>query len=172
MLQRLGNTSDHQTGADKRQARRMRVLMSGNISLPGDLSTFTCTVRNLSESGAMIVFSDLTPVPEHFSLHVELSGFKVDCEKIWHDGLTFGVRFLSEREPVKSLRQQMVNTSETALSQQTRHDFEMRDRLAEDEKKIAEERASERRREMAEAVSAGRRAALLGLANGKFGKRP
>jgi hypothetical protein len=171
MLQQLGNTFDNQAGADKRQARRMRVLMSGNILLPGNLSTFPCTVRNLSEGGAMIVFPDLTPVPEHFSLHVELSGFKVECEKIWQDGLTYGVRFLSEREPVKSLRQQLVNTSETALSQQTRRDFEIRERLAEDERRIAEERAAERRREMAEAVSAGRRAALLGIANGKFGKR-
>jgi len=171
MLQRVGNTFDTEAGADKRQARRMRVLMTGNISLPGNLSTFLCTVRNLSEGGAMIVFPDLTPVPERFSLHVELSGFKVECEKIWQDGLTFGVRFLSEREPVKSLRQQLVNTSETALSQQTRRDFEIRDRMAEDKKRIAEQRAAERRHQMAEAVTAGRRAALLGLANGKFGKR-
>jgi hypothetical protein len=158
-------------GADKRRNRRMRVLMSGYISINGHLSSFPCTIRNMSDGGAMLIFPEVTPVPERFTLYMDLSGFKVDCARVWQDGLSYGVRFTSGKEPFKPVRQQHVLTSETALSQRTRREIELREKQADEERRIAEERAAERRREMAEAVAAGRRAALLGIANGKFGKR-
>ncbi len=157
--------------ADKRRFRRMRVLMSGYISINGHMSSFPCKIRNLSDGGAMLIFPEVTPVPEKFTLYMDLYGYRVECTRVWHDGLIYGVRFTSERESFKPVRQQHVLTSETALSQRTRREIELREKQAEEERRNAEERAAERRREMAEAVAAGRRAALLGIANGKFGKR-
>ena len=44
---------------ERRAEPRLRVLLAGKLAFPDSASTADCTIRNLSETGALIVTSDL-----------------------------------------------------------------------------------------------------------------
>ncbi len=113
---------------EERRARRQRVLMKGYVAYHGNYASIPCNIRNLSETGAMVVLEAPVAIPGQFTLFAELAGFKVDCEVAWQRGLAFGVRFISQREQSKIVRQQILGTSEKALSELTLRQMEMRDR--------------------------------------------
>ena len=113
---------------EERRAKRHRVLLRGHIGFNDNFVSVNCAIRNLSETGAMLVLEAPAAIPENFTLFAELSGFKVECNTAWHKGLALGVRFTSGRQPVKMARSQHLGTSQTALSEQTRKAMEIRDR--------------------------------------------
>lgn len=113
---------------EERIARRRRVLMKGVVSFNDGFSSAPCTIRNLSDTGAMIVLDAPAAVPTRFMLHAEIAGFKVPGEVAWHRGLAMGVRFTGPFEESRIVRQQHVGTSETALSDRILHEIEIRDR--------------------------------------------
>ncbi len=113
---------------EERRARRQRVLMKGYVAYHGNFASVPCAIRNLSETGAMLVLEAPVAIPAAFMLFSELGGFKVDCEVAWQRGLAFGVRFTSQREQSKIVRHQTIGTSQTALSEMTLRSMEERDR--------------------------------------------
>ncbi len=112
-------------GEDHRAAPRRRVLLKGLVSLDGLFSAEPCTVRNISDTGAMIIFEHPAVVPTRFTLIIDLLGFKVLCEQVWQKGLTFGVRFASAREETSFRRRQVLSTSENALSKSATRQIDM-----------------------------------------------
>jgi hypothetical protein len=58
-------------------------------------------------------------VPSHFTLFVELDGFKVECEKVWHRGKHYGVRFRGPRIGTNPIRRQRIDLCDTTEEGET-----------------------------------------------------
>lgn len=79
---------------DKREAQRHRTLKGGSIVVNDGFSTFDCTVRNLSESGAKLTVVSSLGIPQRFVLAMA-DGRRFDCEIAWRTETEIGVRFLA-----------------------------------------------------------------------------
>jgi hypothetical protein len=95
--------------ATTERPRRIRVLKGGQAAFNQEHSAVPCVVRDLSETGAKIEFNLGWIVPDKFTLFVDLDGFKVECEKVWHKGNMYGVRFTGPRMPTELARKQRVD---------------------------------------------------------------
>lgn len=91
------------------RSRRTRVFKGAHAAFNQEHSAVPCVVRDLSETGAKIEFNLGWIVPTHFTLFVELDGFKVECEKVWHRGDLYGVRFTGPKMPTEVVRKQRVD---------------------------------------------------------------
>jgi hypothetical protein len=79
---------------DKREAQRHRTLKGGSIVVNDGFSTFDCTVRNLSASGAKLTVVSSLGIPQRFALAMA-DGRRFDCEIAWRTETEIGVRFLA-----------------------------------------------------------------------------
>lgn len=79
--------------ADRRSERRMRTLKGGRIIFNGGFSSFECTVKNLSEHGALLKFGGIAGVPNHFDLEIERGQPRIKCTVQWREGDFMGVSF-------------------------------------------------------------------------------
>jgi len=80
------------TSADNRRAPRMRTLKGARVVLPNNTSTFECTVRNLSDTGALLQMISTLGIPNRFSLLMD-DGRSSECEVAWRTDTRIGVRF-------------------------------------------------------------------------------
>ena len=117
---------DTYLASEERGERRQRVLLRALISFRDEFAAIPCTVKDLSETGARMVLDGPALVPERFCLHVEVGGYKVDCERVWSHGLAMGVRFTGPRMHRKVHRDQHLQTSQDALSPETLRDMHAR----------------------------------------------
>lgn len=78
---------------DNRDAPRHRTLKGGLIVINDGFSTFDCTIRNLSETGAKLVVTNSLPIPPRFDLALN-DGRRFACETAWRTETEIGVRFL------------------------------------------------------------------------------
>lgn len=81
---------------DKRRLRRTRVLKSGMISFGG--STISCTVRNLTRSGAMLDVASPLGAPREFTLVISSDDVRHECRIVWIKEQRIGVSFKLDRE--------------------------------------------------------------------------
>ncbi|MEM5585701.1 PilZ domain-containing protein [Roseibium sp. AS2] len=95
--------------------RRARVFKKGKMVFQHGLRSIPCTIRNISEGGALLEFEQAYMLPKEFDLHIDLEDYEVTCERRWEDGLRCGVQFLGEKRPVSAQRAQVLKTSEEAL---------------------------------------------------------
>ena len=93
------------------RSRRNRVLKQGFMSFRHQASTISCVVRNISETGALLQVQQASILPSHFTLHIELDGFKVDCQKVRQIGDKIAVNFVGEKLPFDKRREQVVRSS-------------------------------------------------------------
>lgn len=103
------NESDDSAAETAERARRVRVLKGAQAAFNREHSAVPCVVRDLSETGAKIEFDLGWVVPSTFTLFVEIDGFKVECEKVWHRGNLYGVRFVGPRTPSEIVRRQRID---------------------------------------------------------------
>ena len=47
-------------------------------------------------------------MPDRFMLHVDIDGYKIECERVWQRGSECGVRFIGERQVTGKARQQVL----------------------------------------------------------------
>ena len=79
------------TPADQRINPRRRVIKAGKIIFNQRNSVIDCTLRNISETGAMVSVAQITFVPDEFELRWE---DKVRlCTIVWRKFNAFGVSF-------------------------------------------------------------------------------
>jgi hypothetical protein len=78
---------------DSREAQRHRTLKGGKIVINDGFSTFDCTIRNLSETGAKLVVSSSLAIPQRFVLAMD-DGRRFECELAWRTETEIGVHFL------------------------------------------------------------------------------
>ena len=86
-LCRLGPTAVD----EKRAAPRKRVLKTAFIILSEKAPKLECTVKNISENGAMLQVSTTLGIPHNFDLILE--GEKLHCHSVWRTEITIGVEF-------------------------------------------------------------------------------
>lgn len=79
---------------DKRSAPRHRVLKAAAISFGG--GAISCTVRNISTSGASLEVASPIGIPD--SIVLELEGGGRRCRVIWRKERRIGVRFVDRKD--------------------------------------------------------------------------
>lgn len=86
-------TGGDEAVGDKRAAPRQRTLKGARIVINNAQSTFTCTVRNLSETGARIKVTSQLGIPDAFLLVFD-DGRRAECRVAWRKADEIGVAFL------------------------------------------------------------------------------
>ena len=74
-----------------RKAPRHRVLKAGTISFGG--AGISCTIRNLSETGAALDVTSPVGIPNEFVLIVEADSSARQCRIVWRKERRIGVAF-------------------------------------------------------------------------------
>lgn len=76
---------------ERRASVRQRTLKSAKVVLR-DWSTIDCVIRNASEDGARLDFSDPVALPDRFDLLLVATNMLVPAERIWERGTTVGIK--------------------------------------------------------------------------------
>ncbi len=77
---------------DHRSAQRQRTLKGARIVINDGMSTFQCTVRNLSEAGALIKIASVIGIPDTFDLVFD-DGRRFAATVVRRSENELGVRF-------------------------------------------------------------------------------
>jgi hypothetical protein len=64
-----------------------------------DWTAIDCLIRDLSEGGARLVFSDTVSLPEEFRLLTVSTNMIVPARLLWQRGLSAGVAFTGPEKP-------------------------------------------------------------------------
>jgi hypothetical protein len=86
-------------GEHHRSAHRKRTLKAAKVVLT-DWTTIDCTIRDISATGARLVFGDAFALPEEFRVIIVMTNTIVPVRLLWQRGLTAGVSFAGPEEPV------------------------------------------------------------------------
>ena len=121
---------ESQEESNHRYAPRQRVLKTAIAAFNDQFSAIPCLMRNVSDTGAKLVFDNVGLVPRVFMLFVELDGYKVQCERVWQEGKECGVRFIGEKQETRIRKTQIVESSENALSERTMRQIQIREKLS------------------------------------------
>ncbi|MGF0540223.1 diguanylate cyclase domain-containing protein [Agrobacterium sp. ES01] len=84
---------DTLTGEERRRAPRKRVFKSAVISMEEWSSRISCTVRNISDTGARLRMEGPVPLPRYFLLQISDTGPFRKVRKCWHVDNEVGVEF-------------------------------------------------------------------------------
>jgi hypothetical protein len=83
--------------SDKRMEGRQRKLKSASIVYNNLTSVYSCTLRNLSPTGACLTVTSPLTVPAEFELLIE--GERRPCTVAWRRADRIGVRFRQTQTP-------------------------------------------------------------------------
>jgi PilZ domain len=83
---------------ERRSSRRWNTLLNGRIVFNNRASVLSCTVRDLSETGARLYFADVSALPEEFELEIPNRGVRVYGRLMWSRGAN-GVMFFETLKP-------------------------------------------------------------------------
>ena len=78
---------------NKRRAPRMRTIKGASLVLPGSGSTFSCVMRNLSETGALVELPSTVGVPHLVTLMTEDGKVNRPCSVAWRTETRLGLTF-------------------------------------------------------------------------------
>jgi hypothetical protein len=81
-------------GDERRLKKRWRTVLKGQVVLNNRSSVLDCSVRNLSDIGANLVFADVFLLPQDFELEIPSRNLRVQARLIWSRGATHGVMFV------------------------------------------------------------------------------
>ncbi|GEM_PF-894392 len=130
MIDQAGNIPQNtELSPEERASRRFRVLKRAMLGFGQQFASQPCVVRDLCETGAKIELDGALALPRHFTLHIEIDGYKVECELVWHRPPFAGVHFVGPKVHSSLARKQVLGAAETALSEQFQKDYEMRERM-------------------------------------------
>jgi hypothetical protein len=90
--------SDVESG-DGRIAPRRRVLKGAKIISLNKDTVFDCTIRNMSETGALLILPAVTGVPSEFFLQIPPGNKLVRCKVARKGNGQLGIAFVSEVKP-------------------------------------------------------------------------
>lgn len=79
---------------DRRRSNRSRSLLGARIVFNNRASTIDCTVRNLSETGAKLVFGAPVAAPDEFELLISQKARSHRCRIAWRKANEIGVEFI------------------------------------------------------------------------------
>jgi hypothetical protein len=79
--------------AENRLSNRRRTVLKGQVVFNNRASAIDCTVRDLSDTGARIVFADVFLPPPEFELEIPSRDLQVQARLVWSRGATHGIVF-------------------------------------------------------------------------------
>jgi hypothetical protein len=82
--------------AEKRSARRQRMLKDGKIITKNERSVIDCSIRDISDTGAKIRCGDQVAVPKEFQLFLPQSRFFREARTVWRRGNEIGIVFTGD----------------------------------------------------------------------------
>jgi len=85
-------------GEHNRSAHRQRTLKAAKVVLT-DWTTIDCTIRDISATGARLVFSAAFALPETFRVITVMANTIVPVRLLWQRGTAAGVAFTGPEEP-------------------------------------------------------------------------
>lgn len=94
--------------ANARATLRRRTLKAGKVAFNDRHCTLSCTVRDLSDTGARLRCEGSVSVPDTFDLIIDLDGLDASCEVVWRRGPELGVRFVGTPRKIAPSRSQVV----------------------------------------------------------------
>lgn len=107
---------------------RFKVLKGAHAAFNNEFSAIPCKLRNLSESGARVVFEGGWFAPDRFMLHVDIDGYKVECERVWQRGSECGAHFIGAKIKTGEARRQVLTPdAEAEKTSSPRADLKPRD---------------------------------------------
>jgi hypothetical protein len=80
-------------GANKRRAPRLRTIKGASLVLPGSASAFSCVMRNLSETGALVELPSTVGVPQSVILQTDDKTLNRRCTVAWRTETRLGLTF-------------------------------------------------------------------------------
>jgi hypothetical protein len=86
-------------GEHHRSAHRQRTLKAAKAVMT-DWTAIDCTIRDISATGARLVFGDAFKLPEEFRVIIVMTNTIRPVRLLWQRGLTAGVSFTGPEEPV------------------------------------------------------------------------
>jgi hypothetical protein len=111
---------------DRRESARDRVIYGGVAEIDEHGARRDCVVRNISETGAHIEFSNVVRLPrEKMSLTIARKGRSFLARVIWWRDNFVGVAFSSERPfelPVSDIEERLRNSEKKKRQLQRRID--------------------------------------------------
>jgi len=78
---------------DRRHAPRHRTFLQGRVFYNNRRSTADCIIRELTDDGARLSFTDRVTLPHAFELHIPNRDQTYRVETIWNHGEEVGVTF-------------------------------------------------------------------------------
>lgn len=96
-------TAEEKAAAEQRRDPRKKVLRSGKAAFNAGGSVYDCQIWNISEHGAKLRFTDVTPMPKRFNLWISNGGHFV-CEVRHVEANWIGVRFIEALPEAEALK--------------------------------------------------------------------
>lgn len=90
--------------SERREIRRQKSFLHGFIYFDKRRGVMSCLIRDLSDSGARIIFSETVTIPEHVNLHIPQRDKTVRARVQWRRGDEIGLAF--ETTPVAAVSAQ------------------------------------------------------------------
>jgi hypothetical protein len=87
------NVSDPNDMDDRRHMPRHRTFLQGRVFFNNRRSTADCIIRELTDDGARLSFTDRVTLPHTFELHIPNRDQTYRVETIWNHGEEVGVTF-------------------------------------------------------------------------------
>jgi hypothetical protein len=81
---------------ERRSSKRWRTVLRGQIVSNNQSSPIEFTVRDLSDTGARIYFTDGAELPPEFKLEIPSRGLQIESRLMWRRGANHGFMFLEK----------------------------------------------------------------------------
>lgn len=81
---------------ERRSSKRTPTILEGRLQAEADAAPIECTVRNISETGALILTLQPMPLPNAFQLFIPRYNKSFDATLMWSRDKQHGVRFVEE----------------------------------------------------------------------------
>ena len=89
--------------AERRRSKRQKSFLRGSISFANRHGAMPCMIRDLSDQGAHIIFSEAVSLPEKVELHIPQKRKAFQARVQWRHGDELGLAFTEADAAAESL---------------------------------------------------------------------
>lgn len=100
----LQNTVEHIERKTRKRTYKRALITHQNIG-----GNKVCTLRNVSETGALLVLEEMSCLPQDFIVQIEIDATKVPVRRVRQNGTEIGVEFTGPFKSYKSSRSQVLS---------------------------------------------------------------
>jgi hypothetical protein len=91
----MATIGNYRAGAEHRRKPRQQFHYRASIIIANDPAPRSCSIADISETGAKVTLDAAGELPEQFTLLLTPTGSaRRLCRIVWHTGLTIGVKFI------------------------------------------------------------------------------